>query len=179
MKKVWTFDIDGVVADTYNALQYAIEKEYNCYFDVMPYYPHKIYSNIKSKDFYKILENLFISGKIVPFDDAITIINKYYRKHERIVFITHRNPDLKYCTHDWIERHFTFRYELYQGYENKVETAKELNIIGIIDDKPSICREFLNNNLEAICHRQPFQKYENLRGLHVANWEEIEDVLFN
>lgn len=177
MKRVWAFDIDGVVADTYTALKYIIEKEYNCYFDVMPYCPNKIYSNISDNHFYKILEVLFKEGKIKPFYDAINIINKYHRKYERIVFITHRNPKLILYTYSWLNKYFNFDYELYQGYENKVQIAKENDIIGIIDDKPFICKKFLNNNLDAICHKQPFNKYEDLKGLCVMDWQEIENIL--
>lgn len=174
MKKVWAFDIDGCVADTYPLLHSIVEKKYGiCWFQ-MPYYPNRLFSNIRKKDFYFELNSLFENCKIPPIKKAIEVINEYYKKHKRIVFITHRKPELYFYTMMWLNKYFDFNYELYQGYFDKVDIAIKNNIIGIIDDKPSICKNFLNSNLKAICHEQPYHKYENLTNLKVMNWEQIE-----
>jgi uncharacterized HAD superfamily protein len=178
MRKVWAFDVDGVISDTYTYFKREVEKEYNlCFLDAMPYYPHKVFNNIDGKTVYTILDNIFKNGIAKPICYAIDVINAYHFFNKRIVFITHRKSELYGFTTLWLNKHFTFNYELYQGNFNKVDIAKEVDVIGIIDDKPSICRDFLNNNLQAICHEQPFQKFEDLTGLNVINWEQIAEII--
>lgn len=176
--KLWAFDIDGVVANTFPYFKYYFEKEFKiCLFE-MPYYPSQYCSNVKMKDFMRIFYNSVVKNYIKPFSEAIETITNYYKNDNPIIFITNRQ-NLEKETKKWLNKHFYFPYKLYFGTSsfNKLKIAKEIGVTGIIDDKVKICRIFKEEGLDHILHKQGHQLYEDYSGLNRLNWNEIREEL--
>jgi uncharacterized HAD superfamily protein len=184
IRKLWAFDIDGVVADTHSAMQHVIGCHCGVQFTTekpLPYDAYKQGYNITKGELMSIFNTLILTDYVSPMKGAVDVLTSYYDETQRLIFITHRtNRAVVEKTRAWIANHFKRPYELYACYKcEKAEVAKGLGVTGFIDDLPEICEQFINKGLDTYLFDTPWHIYlNNLNGMpRVKDWEEVRQIL--
>jgi uncharacterized HAD superfamily protein len=173
-------DLDGVVFDTWPFLV----KEFNKKFDLQKepkgneFFLERVFGLTKSK-VNKILKQIDFTA-VPVIEDAIEVINGFYKEDYKISFITSRDPIHKVPTRRNLERlGIKFHHLLFQS--NKVPAAKRYKIRFYIDDDNSIINKMAESGVYSFLYSHDYNIDREVRKevIRVHNWNEIEESILN
>lgn len=187
MKKLHSFDVDGVIADSYGVMCEEINRVYNFNFcpltNPMPYNLIEAGFDVPKDGFMTLFNSLVTEHKFPFMEGAVEVLTSYYEKSKKLIFITHRhNQNAITHTRLWLEKGLKLPFELYACHHcDKAQVAKDVGVTSFFDDHPAICKDFLNEGMEIHLYKAPWHVFREDVSLFpmVHSWKEIEQIIIN
>jgi 5'(3')-deoxyribonucleotidase len=182
MKSVIAFDIDGVLADTYNAINKVIKEKYN-YDTNGKVRTHQIeVPGVEYKDILKIVYNVLGDiDSISPYEEAKEYLPKIYELYGYVTFITARNIQFYNTTKKWLKLHFPMikKFNLvFERSSNKHHVVREKEVCFMVDDRIKVVNSLPSHVTGFLVNRQWNQDREiNPNVVRVNSLKEIYSTL--
>lgn len=152
---------------------FALEKVWNCTREEAK---QRVLDFYQSDDF----------DSIIPLQDAVESINFLVKKH-RLVAITSRPEQIREKTREWINKHFSGKFEgIYFTTRNgmkKIDICIEKNVSVFIEDNLEYATEIANQGIRVLLMSAPWNKclgeelHKNIT--RVKSWDEVMKEIDN